>query len=442
MRATNRPRAVLAALAAALTTALTTALATATGTADGVGPHDSFAPSLSANGRLVAFYTYTGDFDAEDTNDAADTYLHDRKLATTTLQSGNESGPFVGFNPSLSANGRFLAFESFTDGLVPEDENGLEDVFVRDLKTGALEIVSVASDGTAADGPSSLAFVSASGRYVTFTSEATNLAPGAGTSLMDVFVRDRKTGETLLASPPLEGQVNDGHNSKSFITPNGRFVLFTTESTQQVPGDGNESADVVVRDLKKGVTERVSVDSAGAEQEGTSIASSISGNGRHVAFDSEAELLAAGGTDGQRDAYRHDRKTHETVRLSSGITGSSGNGASFLPVLSANGRFAFFQTLANDLVPTDEDLNGKQDIVRVDCKTLASLRIRPAAEEPDDNSFQPSLSRNARLVAFSSHASNFVEDDTNGAPDIFVIDLKTGVTTRVSVDSAGGQAGP
>ncbi|MBI4470036.1 MAG: PD40 domain-containing protein, partial [Acidobacteria bacterium] len=175
--------------------------------------------------------------------------------------------------PSISADGRFVAFESEATNLVPGDGNSAHDVFVRDRLTGVTERVSVSSTGTEAIGDqyfySVSASISADGRFVAFDSSATNLVPGDGNNAHDVFVRDRLTGVTERVSVSSTGTEAIGdpydYSGSASISADGRFVAFESDATNLVPGDTNKARDIFVRDRLTGVTERVSVSSTGTE---------------------------------------------------------------------------------------------------------------------------------------------------------------------------------
>src|SRR6476661_2534745 len=182
---------------------------------------------------------------------------------------------------------------------------------------------------------------------------------------------------------------------------------------------------------------RVSVDSAGNQANGFSNAYSISANGRFVAFQSQASNLVPGDTNNKNDIFVRDLLTNTTTRVSVDSAGNPGNSPSNYSAISADGRFVAFQSYASNLVPGDT--NNKNDIFVRDLSTNTTTRVsvNSAGIQGDENSFNPSISADGRFVAFSSAASNLVPGDTNNKQDIFVRDLSTNTITRVSVDSAG-----
>src|SRR4051794_1659284 len=221
------------------------------------------------------------------------------------------------FFPSISADGRFVAFYSYATNLVPGDTNGQLDGFVRDRLKGTTERVSVGPGGRQGDGPSSLPSISGDGRFVTFRSGATNLVSGDTNGRTDVFVRDRLKGTTERVSVSSSGAQGDDDSDWASISSDGRFVAFMSAATNLVKGDTNRacdeegtcSPDVFVRDRLKGTTERVSVSSSGKQTSSGSFSyfPSISGDGRFVAFGSDATNLVPGDTNREGDIFVRDR---------------------------------------------------------------------------------------------------------------------------------------
>ena len=259
-------------------------------------------PWISANGRVVAFSSEAANLVADDTNGVADIFLRDLRTGVTTRASlGHDGSQGDGDSllPRLSANGRYLAFVSEATGLVPVDGNGLRDAFVRDLKTGAIEMVSVATDGTVSNGHSDTLSISANGRRVAFDSRGSNLHASDGQQGLDVFVRDRLKRTTTLVSRDVNGLAANGPSTQPALSGNGRWLAFTSGATSVVAGDTNGSSDVFRVRLKTGEIERVSISSEGAQADRNSDSPVLSRNGRYVAFSTRATNLFAGGaTDG------------------------------------------------------------------------------------------------------------------------------------------------
>ena len=325
------------------------------------------------------------------------------------MDSAGNEGNSTSFDPVISANGRFVAFASYATNLVPGDTNGVADVFVHDRLTGSTERVSVDSAGNERPTASEAPAISADGRFVAFLSG-------------DVFVHDRQTRTTERMSVDSAGNGGDRSSSRPAISANGRFVAFDSDATNLVPGDTNMATDVFVHDRQTGVTERVSVDSAGNQVDGPSYRPALSADGRFVAFESWAPSLVPGDTNSTNDVFVHDRQTRTTERVSVDSAGIEGNAASFNPAISADGRFVVFSSNAANLVSADT--NGVADVFVRDRQTGVTERVSvdSAGNQGDGHSYPPAISADGRFVTFASRATNLVPGDTNGTTDVFVRD--------------------
>jgi cold shock CspA family protein len=347
---------------------------------------------------------------------------------------------------TTSANGVVVAFTSAASNLVAGDLNGAADVFVRDRSTGTTERVSVDSNGGEGDQDSGRGgglALSADGQIVAFTSDASNLVAGDNNGMTDVFVHDRTTGSTERVSVDSSGAEGDGNCFSVAMSADGMVVAFASGSTNLVAGDTNGVTDVFVHDRTTGTTERVSVRSNGAEGNGASFAPAISADGLTVAFASDATTLIATDANGVTDVFVHDRTTGVTKRVSISTGGAAGNkpsGASHGPALSANGQLVIFESDATNLVVGDT--NGATDIFVRDTAANTTERdsVDSAGSQGKDNSPAAAISADGRMVAFQSSAANLIASDTNKVADIFLHDRSSGTTERVSVDSTGSQA--
>ena len=344
---------------------------------------------------------------------------------------------------AISADGRFVAFTSLATNLVPGDTNGTSDVFVRDRLTGATERVSVDGRGRQGNDASGLIGVggypaiSADGRFVAFPSFASNLVMGDTNGVGDVFVRDRILGTTERVSVGSGGTQADSDCDSPAISADGRFVAFGSRATSLVPNDGNFMNDVFVRDRQSATTERVSVSSSGGEGDSDSSFPGISDDGRFVVFNSSADNLVPG-TQFFVQIFLRDRTAGTTERISQDAAGNEGDGNSVLPVVSADGRFVAFQTNAANLIG---DGSHQSHILVHDRQTGATERasVNNAGNAGDELSEDPDITPDGRFVTFLSLASNLVPGDTNNRRDIFVRDRQTGTTERVSVSTAGAE---
>ncbi len=340
----------------------------ATGGAQAIGGIAT-APRISADGRYVAFLTFAGNLVSGDTNNDWDVFVHDRQTATTELISvamgGGPGNDQSSFSLSISADGRFVAFQSDASDIVADDTNATTDIFVRDRLLATTTRVSVSSAGIQADSFSESVHISADGRFVSFTSFARNLVASDPNAAADVFVHDRQTGVTEQANLSTTGVQAANQSISTGISRDGRFVLFTSVANNLVPGlTNNFHRDVFVRDRLLSTTERVSILTGGAQSNGPSDifvgASSISDDGRFVVFESTATNFVLGDGNGVSDVFLRDRLRGTTERVSVATDGRSANGLSANSVVSPDGRLVGFNSDANNMIVGDN--NGSHDI--------------------------------------------------------------------------------
>jgi len=284
--------------------------------------------------------------------------LSDEQTTTrvsVNLQGGDPNG--LSASPQISADGRYVAFSSDASNLVAGDTNAWFDVFVHDRQTGQTSRVSVATGGQQGNDHSSVSSLSADGRYVVFVSGASNLVSGDTNAWSDVFVHDRQTGQTSRVSVATDGEEGNHFSVTATISADGRYVAFDSAASNLVAGDTNVSTDVFVHDRQTGQTSRVSVATGGEQGNGASEVATISENGRFVAFQSRATNLVASDTNVRYDVFVHDRQTGQTSRMSVATDGTQGNEESRGPAISGNGRFVAFQSLASNLVAGDTNLS-------------------------------------------------------------------------------------
>jgi archaellum component FlaF (FlaF/FlaG flagellin family) len=367
--------------------------------------------------------------------------------ATTSLVSlGNDGSQGNGdsFASAISAHGRYVAFASSASNLVPGDTNGFADIFLRDRLAGTTRLVSVSATGGPADNFSVMPAISADGRYVAWESGASNLVSGDTNGVFDVFVRDMVTGHTIRASLGTNGQQGNGNSQRPALSADGRYVAFESVATNLVSGDTNAQNDVFVRDLASGTTQRVSVGIHGQGNSG-SYEPAISASGRYVSFASLSSNLVAGDTNFVQDVFVRDRQQGTTSRVSVSTFGVQGNEASGLngSAISADGRFVAFASRASNLAGNDS--NREDDVFVRDRANGITKRVSLSSDGRQGNAVsgdeqRVGISADGRYVAYFSFATNLVPGDTNGVGDIFVRDRATGVTTRVSVGPGGAQA--
>jgi len=319
----------------------------------------STAASVSADGRYVVFDSVATNLVLGDTNAARDVFLRDRTAGTTTRISVDTSGTQSNGDshyPSISADGKFVAFHSTATNLIGLDTNGVADVFLRWLDSGVTSRVSVNSEGTAGNGASTDATLSADGRYVAFTSAATNLLvddddhASDTNGFNDVFLRDRSLGITIVVSQSDSEALANQNSWGGSVSADGSRVSFTSQASNLVASDTNGVNDVFVRDVSTKTTSLVSVKTDGTQAGAVSYLSTISGNGRYVAFYSAATNLVAGDTNGLFDLFVRDLTLSTTERASVGVAGAeANNNAGYSPGISQDGRYVSFYSNASNL---------------------------------------------------------------------------------------------
>jgi Tol biopolymer transport system component len=319
---------------------ITVRVSVSTSGAEADGESDS--PSISADGRFVAFESAAGNLVAGDTNQSFDVFVRDTQLHQTELVSISTSGAQTGiysFGPSVSADGRFVAFSSVGDLLDGGDTNGGVDVYVRDRQNGVTQRVSVGAGGIQGDNESEFASISGDGRWVSFWTNATNLVPGDGNNTPDMMVFDRSNGVLRRISSTSSGTAGNSESWRGAISRNGRLVVYQSLASDLVPNDTNASSDIFAFDLVTGVTTRVSVSSSGAQGADYSEESAVDADGRFIAFNSRAPNLVAGDMNAWTpDIFVHDlRPPLPNVYCTSGTTShgcSASIGANACPSVS------------------------------------------------------------------------------------------------------------
>jgi hypothetical protein len=389
--------------------------------------------------------------------------------------------------PSISSDGRYVAFFSAATDLVTGDTNGQYDVFVRDLSAGTTVRASLASDSSQANDWSGQPSISADGMSVAFMSGATNLVAGGGSGFGDIYVRNMQAGTTVLASLAYDGTLPNTASLNPSISGDGRYVAFETSATNMVAGGGNGMSQIYVRDLLAGETTQVSVANDGSSANGTCITTTISAGGRFVTFFSIASNLVPGATASGPQLFLFDRQSRAVELVSGTPDGSAPNGQALggsgnyagRASLSPDGNFVAFFSAASNLVPGDNDWDldaflrdraqgttvlasrsndgtpfgsgisglsvsadgrfvafppgggsigwsalGGQIGVR-DLTTMRTViySVGPGNTLASGFSGSTALSGDGRILAFMSNASNLVAGDTNGQQDVFSVSL-------------------
>ncbi|QEI41649.1 Poly(beta-D-mannuronate) C5 epimerase 7 [Dolichospermum sp. UHCC 0315A] len=415
----------------------------ALGKADG-----TFAPRIAAlNNNYLSYGTGSGwtSFDqyprqvADVNGDGyADIVGFGGNTTRLSTAANGSQGNGSASSPAISADGRYVVFSSQASNLVSGDTNGSSDVFVKDTTTNSIARLSTAANGTQANGRSLEPAISADGRYVVFWSEASNLVSGDTNGGSDVFVKDTTTNSITRVSTAVDGTQGNDSSYSSAISADGRYVVFQSSASNLVSGDTNGSSDIFVKDTTTNSITRVSTAVDGTQGNDSSYSSAISADGRYVVFQSSASNLVSGDTNGSSDIFVKDITTNSITRLSTAADGTQGNGQSYAPAISADGRYVVFQSGASNLV--SGDTNGF-DIFVKDTTTNSITRVSTAADGTQaSGQFQePAISADGRYVVFASDGSNLLSGDTNGTYDVFVKDTTTNSITRVSTAADGTQ---
>ena len=379
--------------------------------------------SISADGRYVVFESYAADLVDGHLRDSWDVFLRDRTNNDIQRVSTRSDGSPV-YNPgdytsppSVSADGRYVAFMSRSEGLVSEDGNGLPDIFLHDRQTENTSLVSARPDGRAGNGQSFTPAISPDGRYVAFQSTANDLVAGDDNDAMDIFIRDLQTGVTELVSVAGQGEQGFDHNEYGFsslsVSPGGRYVAFSYDHLPVQNAPPAFLPSVYLRDRQAGQTTAVAVGEYPR----------LSGDGRYLVFVSP-DQLTAGDVNVHSDAYLYDLQTGSPERVSLPAARASPNDLAFsgAPDVSAGGRFVAF-VAAGELVP-GAPADSFQVYLRDRAAGITTLVTSGYDGSPaDGDAHEVAISADGRTLSFTSSAGNLVPGDNNGASDVFAASL-------------------
>lgn len=364
-----------------------------------------------------------------------DIFLRDLQKGKTARIGSNSDLALGGF-PVISADARYVAYSSYSINPASRDtktKNGTQ-VFLYDIRAEKTSQVSVDSEGNQANKESNTPAISGEARYVAFVSEAQNLVPEDTNGISDVFLHDIQTGATTRLSVNSLGAQGNGYSDHPTISADGRYVAFVSAASNLIPGDTNNANDIFLRDIQAGTTTRVSVDSNGNQGNFNSNDPVISANGRYVMFNSNSSNLIAGEIVSKNEygeatwgTYLHDTQTGTTIRVD--VDSKDNQIRSSGSVIPANGPYmAFVSPTSHDILLRDTQT-----------ATTLQVDVSPKGNQARNEFDYPAISKDGRYLVFESKASNLVRGDTNNAPDIFLRDLKMHTTTRVSLDSTGKQ---
>lgn len=389
------------------------------------GNYYSEHPSLSPDGRWVAFQSFSTDLVSGDANGTFDAFLKDMDsgiLERVSTTSAGVEGNSASTRPVVSTDGRFVAFESTSTNLVPPDTNGSRDIFVKDTGDENIQLISSSSAGAPATGSSSSPAITPSGRYIAFSSLAANLVDGDTNGQADIFIKDRETGATSRLNTGGDGVQSNGGAANPVLSADGRFVAFETSATNlRTGGDNNSAWDIYLKDSSTNQTELISVAFDGSLATGESRAPSISSDGRFVAFESDANTVVTPDTTGYTDIFVRDRQNGATVRVSTNAGGTPANGNSRAPSISSDGRYVAFSSVASNLAGTNSSFHSKIYVKDIQTGAIIRLSNNIAGALPDNHSYETDISDFGDYVAFHSDATNLITPgtDTNNYADVY-----------------------
>ncbi|GEM_PF-1214905 len=342
------------------------------------------------------------------------------------------------YTGGATSDGRYLIFTSTASNLVVGDTNGVSDVFLYDRETKMIEMVSVAADGSLGNGLAEKSAISPNGRYLTFHSAANNLVPGDTNGIADLFIFDQQTNTLVRLLGNSGEEPNSTIGAIDFSDDSNSFTYNST-ANNLVAGDTNAQGDVFIYDIDIAQSELVSLSSLGIQGNGASRNSSTSSGGRYTIFRTEANNFITGDTNGYGDTFTYDRETNTLELISQSVAGIISNSNSFEPVISEDGNIQIFRSTGSNLVPGDT--NNKSDVFLFDrdAHELSLISKSDAGILGDNTSRTPAISFDGNYIAYQSLASNLVVGDTNSVDDIFLYDRIHDTTQRISVSESGEQ---
>lgn len=392
------------------------------------GPSTGVAdrPSMSPGGNHVVFDSKAGDLVPGVEGNTRNVFLANLSSGHVDIVSKSVSGQPNGISTlgTVSEDGRFVAFVSEATNLPPGDGYPFgNDVFLRDMVADTTQLLSVGIGGAAANQTSTRPAVDGAGRYVAFNSNASNLVAGDSNGTSDIFLRDTVAGTTILVNVAAGGGFSSGRAYRPEISADGRYVAFVSNATDLVPGFGTAGKDqVYVRDLALGTTKAVSVSRTGATPPNSANRPSISGDGRYIVFQSAAHNITLDDNNGYQDVFRRDMVSGQTVLASVAHDGSGGEKESVRGRVTDDGK-VLFDSFATNLVP--DDGNAKRDVFLRDLAAGTTTKLSNSIDcgGGDGISWRPEIDGRGTVVTFLSGAANLVAGDTNGTNDVFGVRL-------------------
>lgn len=399
-------------------------------TTGGTGNGQSHGQSISHDGRYVVFSSNATNLVPSDTNAQTDVFLRDTLTNAITLvsvdSSGNQ-GNGLSSLPTISGDARFIVYSSTATNLVANDTNATGDVFRYNVATGVTERVSVDSSGNQANDESYRADTDTEGRFVVFVTKSTNLAAVTDSnSAWDVVLKDMNTGTVKYVSQSDTGTVGNSNSGNPKISCNGRFIVFSSGASNLVTGDTNGWADIFLTDML--VTQTVANVTPGANS--WSEGPDISCDGNYLSFTSRATNFGVKPSTGANtyDVYRYNRTTAAIDAVSSRQDGSAPTGSSVYSVISSDGRYVVYSSSASDMITPGTDQNIGQDLFLRDMNTTGFRIVNQTPSGTNGNyaTRDAASFSGTNRIAFSSSATNLVSGvSDNSNPDVFITDVGT-----------------
>lgn len=393
-------------------------------------PSDS---SISDDGRYVVFDSELDDLVPNDTNGVVDVFIYDKTYgAITRLDVDDVQGTLAKFSSQISGDGNYITYLS---GATPAERH----VYRYSRVTDSVEDISVNSNGYPLDNESRHAVMNFDGKLIAFGTQASNVTPFDTNKTIDIVLHDSENNSTDILSGHTP-RSNDSSGDITSLTQDGRYVAFYSSASNLVQGDTNDKDDVFVRDTIDNTIERVSIATDGTQGNSTSKNPSISSDGRYVVFQSFADNLTSYDTNNKYDIFLHDRKLRTTICVSKKRNGSESFDNSENPTISADGNFVLFKSYE---ALDDADTNGKEDIYVHNLTNGVTELVSIASDGGigDGASTAASISGAGRYITFASLATNFSPiTSTVNRSNIFIRDRQNGVTTLISPDYTGSEA--
>lgn len=386
----------------------------------------NYRPAVSGNGRFVVYSSDATNIIENDVNGFTDIFLYDRLNGKTELVSITSFGEQLNagsslFNNSVSDDGRYIAFTTTATNISFESTNGLMLAYVHDRVSGMTTLVSKSSGGAIPNSSCTRARISGDGRFIIYSSTATNLANDVDdTNDTDIFVYDRDTGNTECASVNAAGKSPVGAAAFSSVSADGRFVTFQSACDTLDANDTHIGNDIFIRDRQLGSTTLISAGAGGAA-DGASDESVVSGDGSFVVFRSNATNLISGTTVAANNhLYLWKRADGSVSLVTKAFGGGAASAGGSLCDISESGRFVVFRSTATNIMNIAQTQSAHLYLYDRVNDTFSRASDTIGGTEANGDVSDPSISNDGSVVAYVSNANNLSPNDQNSDYDIFV----------------------